>query len=91
MARRGPIAHASTPIVFPMTGTWVPSGWIVWTYSGVDLALIGTVPTLWTVATHGTPTVGLIGVQTVVGAVTLAGYVGSQLSKGAARTSVMKS
>jgi hypothetical protein len=74
MARRGTIDHASMPIVFPMTGTWVPTGWLLWIYSGVDLALIGTAPTLWALTVGNAPTTALLVVQATVSTATLATY-----------------
>ncbi|MEV0455508.1 DUF6297 family protein [Catellatospora methionotrophica] len=46
MARRGHIDHASTPVVMPMTGTRIPTGWLTWSLSGLDVAVPGLLPLL---------------------------------------------
>ncbi|MBB5872795.1 hypothetical protein F4553_006229 [Allocatelliglobosispora scoriae] len=50
MAQRGMIDHASTPIVMPMTGSFIPAGWLVWMLSGLDVAVLGCLPLLLALA-----------------------------------------
>ncbi|HEX6685110.1 MAG TPA: hypothetical protein VF062_20130, partial [Candidatus Limnocylindrales bacterium] len=71
MARRGPIDHTSVPIVMPMSGSWIPTGWLTWSYTGLDVAVPGCLPML--LALFGTgvqPTAALAG-QLIAGATVL--------------------
>ncbi|NUT23896.1 MAG: hypothetical protein HOV77_32435 [Hamadaea sp.] len=51
LARRGPIDHTSTLIVMPMTGSQLPTGWLLWSFKGLDVAVLGTLPALLALAT----------------------------------------
>lgn len=46
MAGRGPVDHTSMPVVMPMSGSWIPTGWIIWSFTGLDVAVPGCLPLL---------------------------------------------
>ncbi|MCP2329577.1 hypothetical protein HDA40_008084 [Hamadaea flava] len=71
LARRGPIDHTSTLVVMPMTGSQLPTGWLLWTVKGLDVAVGGTLPVLLALAT-GQLTVPWVGAQLVASALVLA-------------------
>ncbi|MFC7758078.1 DUF6297 family protein [Catellatospora bangladeshensis] len=50
LARRGHVDHASTPVVMPMTGSHIPTGWFIWCLTGLDVAVLGCLPLLWALA-----------------------------------------
>jgi hypothetical protein len=68
MAGRGPIDHASLPIVMPMSGSWIPTGWLIWCFTGLDVAVIGCLPLLLCLSSAPLqPTVAIVA-QTVISA-----------------------
>jgi hypothetical protein len=74
MARRGPIDHASVPIVLPLSMIAVPTGWLVWGLSGLDLAAPGCAVLLRALIDPPAGLYRLAGWQALVGGLVLAGY-----------------
>lgn len=71
MARRGPIDHSSAPIVMPMSGSWIPTGWLIWSYSGLDVAVAGCLPMLLALFGAGLPPAAALAGQLVASATVL--------------------
>jgi hypothetical protein len=67
MAGRGPIDHTSVPIVMPMSGSWIPTGWIIWSFTGLDVAVPGCLPLLLCLFAPAQP-FAAIAAQTIVSA-----------------------
>ena len=76
MAGRGPIDHTSVPIVMPMKGSWIPTGWLIWSFTGLDLAVPGCLPLLWSLFSPPTQPAIAIVAQTVVSAMVLGVWCG---------------
>jgi hypothetical protein len=76
MAGRGPIDHASVPIVMPMSGSWIPTGWLIWSFTGLDVALPGCLPLLWSLLAPPMPPFSAIVAQLGVSAAVLGVWCG---------------
>jgi hypothetical protein len=74
MAQRAPINHASVPIVMPMTLARIPTGWLVWGLSGLDLAVPGCAALLRALLDPPTDLGALVAVQTLLGGLVLTVY-----------------
>ncbi len=73
MARRPPVDHAMPVIDTP--GGAVPTGPLFWALTGVDLALLGSLPALAVLVTRPTDVVPYVVAQAVAGAGVLGAYV----------------
>ncbi|MBV1850824.1 DUF6297 family protein [Catellatospora tritici] len=84
LAGRGWVDHASVPVVMPQSGSWVPTGWIVWWVTGWDVVVAGGLPSVWVWSGGSGDRVLLFGVQVLVGAVVVWGWVraGSRRGRG---------
>ncbi|BCJ77944.1 hypothetical protein CS0771_74880 [Catellatospora sp. IY07-71] len=66
LARRGHVDHASTPVVMPMTGSHIPTGWFIWGLTGLDMAVLGCLPLLWALAARPADPYPMLLVQVIV-------------------------
>jgi len=73
MARRRPVDHSMPVIDTP--GGAVPTGPLFWALTGVDLALLGSLPTLTALASRPASVAPYLAAQAVTGAAVLAAYV----------------
>ncbi|GIH61413.1 hypothetical protein Msi02_22300 [Microbispora siamensis] len=73
MARRRPVDHSMPVIDTP--GGAVPTGPLIWLATGVDLALLGSLPALAALASRPASVAPYVAAQAVVGAAVLAAYV----------------
>lgn len=76
MAGRGPIDHVSVPIVMPMSGSWIPTGWLIWSFTGLDVAVPGCLPLLLSLLNPSMPPFTALVAQTVVSATVLGVWCG---------------
>ncbi|GAA1284368.1 hypothetical protein Psi02_33710 [Planotetraspora silvatica] len=72
MARRRPIDH-SMPVIDTPSGA-VPTGWVVWAFTGVDVAAIGCAPMLYALAVQPPDTGAFVTAQAVSGFAVLAAF-----------------
>jgi len=72
MARRRPIDH-SMPVIDTPSGA-VPTGWVVWALTGVDVAAIGCAPMLYALAVRPPDTDAFVAAQAVCGIAVLAAF-----------------
>jgi hypothetical protein len=73
MARRRPVDHSMPVIDTP--GGAVPTGPLIWALTGVDLALLGSLPTLAALASRPASVAPYVAAQAVAGAAVLAAYI----------------
>ncbi|WP_432923044.1 DUF6297 family protein [Microbispora sp. CA-135349] len=73
MARRRPVDH-SMPVIDTGGGP-VPTGPLLWAATGVDLALLGSLPALTALASRPALVAPYVAAQAVAGAVVLASYI----------------
>ncbi|MDI1463661.1 DUF6297 family protein [Catellatospora sp. KI3] len=74
LAGRGWVDHASVPVVMPMSGSWIPTGWIVWWVTGWDVVVAGGLPSVWVWSGGPGGWVVPAAVQVVVGGVVVWGW-----------------
>lgn len=72
MSRRGHVDHASTPVVMPMTGSHIPTGWFIWGLTGLDVAVLGCLPLLQALAARPAGPGPLLTVQVLASGAVLA-------------------
>jgi len=73
MARRRPVDHSMPVIDTP--GGAVPTGPLLWAFTGVDLALAGSLPALAALASRPASVAPYLAAQAVIGAAVLTAYV----------------
>lgn len=73
MARRRPVDHSMPVIDTP--GGAVPTGPLIWALTGVDLALLGSLPALAALVSRPASVAPYVAAQLVAGAVVLAAYI----------------
>ncbi|MGI5156445.1 DUF6297 family protein [Microbispora sp. CA-102843] len=73
MARRRPVDHSMPVIDTP--GGAVPTGPLIWAATGVDLALLGSLPAIAALASRPASVAPYVAAQAVAGAAVLAAYV----------------
>jgi hypothetical protein len=72
LSRRGHVDHASTPVVMPMTGSHIPTGWFIWCLTGLDVAVPGCLPLLDALAARPADPGPLLVAQAVVSTIVVA-------------------
>jgi hypothetical protein len=68
MAGRGPLDHTWVPLVMPMSGSWIPTGWLIWSLTGLDAAVTGCLPLLLCLFSQPGQPFAAIAAQTIASA-----------------------